>query len=49
VERVAIPDALIPADAKVEMDAKVAAGYFTSDAKPDSKELAKAKGRGLTD
>jgi hypothetical protein len=28
-ERVKIPDALIPADARVEMDAKVAAGYFT--------------------
>ena len=28
-ERVNIPDALIPADARVEMDAKVAAGYFT--------------------
>jgi GTP cyclohydrolase II len=27
-ERVKIPDELIPADAKVEMDAKTAAGYF---------------------
>ena len=27
--RVNIPDALIPADARVEMDAKMAAGYFT--------------------
>ncbi len=30
VEQVAIPDELIPADALVEMDAKKAAGYFTS-------------------
>ena len=28
-ERVKIPDDLIPADARVEMDAKMAAGYFT--------------------
>jgi GTP cyclohydrolase II len=27
-ERIAIPDALIPADARVEMEAKVQAGYF---------------------
>jgi GTP cyclohydrolase II len=49
VERVPIPDDLIPADARVEMDAKVAAGYFTPEAKPDAKELSKAKGRGLQD
>ncbi|RYE98623.1 MAG: hypothetical protein EOO78_16165, partial [Oxalobacteraceae bacterium] len=29
-ERVPIPDELIPADARVEMDAKVAAGYFST-------------------
>jgi len=46
VERVPIPDALIPADAQVEMDAKKAAGYFTTDV-PDADELALAKGRGL--
>jgi hypothetical protein len=45
VERVAIPDALIPADARVEMDAKMAAGYFTEGSVPDGNELAKAKGR----
>lgn len=44
-ERVNIPDELIPADARVEMDAKVAAGYFTSGSVPDSEELRKAKGR----
>ena len=46
IERVPIPDALIPADARVEMDAKRAAGYF-SNYMPDEKELAEAKGRGL--
>jgi GTP cyclohydrolase II len=47
-ERVKIPDELVPADAKVEIDAKMAAGYFTPDGKsPDQKELAKPKGRGL--
>jgi GTP cyclohydrolase II len=46
-ERVRIPDELIPADARVEMDAKMAAGYFTPDAPPPADELAKAKGRGL--
>ena len=46
VERVPIPDWLIPADASVEMDAKKAAGYFTA-AVPDAAELHVAKGRGL--
>lgn len=49
VERVPIPDALIPADARVEMDAKVAAGYFSSSAPPVAEELALAKGRGLNE
>ena len=46
VERVAIPEDLIPADAGVEMDAKKAAGYFT-DTVPNDAELSLAKGRGL--
>jgi len=47
-ERIRIPDALIPADARVEMDAKMAAGYFTPDGTaPPEDELAKPKGRGL--
>ena len=48
VERVPIPDALIPADAAVEMDAKKAAGYFTERV-PDLIELKQAKGRALPD
>jgi GTP cyclohydrolase II len=46
VERVPIPEELIPADAQVEMDAKKAAGYFSTYT-PDATELALAKGRGL--
>ncbi|MGK2881913.1 MAG: GTP cyclohydrolase II [Mycobacterium sp.] len=46
-ERVDIPDYLIPDDARVEIDAKTAAGYFTAGAVPDAIELKKAKGRGL--
>ncbi|MCA9647027.1 MAG: GTP cyclohydrolase II [Myxococcales bacterium] len=46
-ERVNIPDELIPADARVEMDAKMAAGYFTPTTVPDESELNKAKARGL--
>ena len=45
--RVNIPDALIPADARVEMDAKIASGYFTLGLVPDAEELKIAKGRGL--
>ncbi len=46
VERVPIPEELIPADASVEMDAKKAAGYFTA-VVPDADELRQAKGRAL--
>ena len=48
VERVPIPERLIPADASVEMDAKKAAGYFTA-AVPDAAELHEPKGRALDD
>ena len=46
VERVPIPDDLIPRDARVEMDAKKAAGYFSNDA-PPAEGLPLRKGRGL--
>ena len=46
-DRINIPDALIPADARVEMDAKMAAGYFTPGVVPTSDELKQAKGREL--
>ncbi len=48
VERVPIPDDLIPADARVEMDAKKAAGYY-AERVPDAAELTVAKGRPLTE
>jgi GTP cyclohydrolase II len=46
-ERVDIPESLIPADARVEMDAKKAAGYFTPGAVPDADALKLTKGRTL--
>lgn len=50
-ERIPIPDELIPEDAKVEMEAKKAAGYFVPD--PDqvleSEKLDDVKGRSLDD
>ncbi len=49
VERVAIPASLIPEDARVEMDAKKAAGYYTEGPVPDGNELSQPKGRGLTE
>ena len=43
-----IPDELIPPDAKVEMEAKMAAGYFTDgEAPPDRADLEATKGRSL--
>jgi GTP cyclohydrolase II len=45
--RVDIPESLIPADARVEMDAKKAAGYFTPGAVPDADALKQTKGRSL--
>ena len=46
VERVNIPEHMIPADAQVEMDAKMAAGYFTPGAVPNGRRAEEvAKGR----
>jgi GTP cyclohydrolase II len=45
--RVEIPDDLVPDDAKVEMDAKVVAGYFTKKSNIDLEALNKTKGRDL--
>ena len=46
-ERVKIPDDLIPADAKVEMEAKIAAGYFTDGSVLNAEDLARVQGRSL--
>ena len=48
IERVPIPDELIPADAGVEMDAKKASGYYAESA-PDAFALSLPKGRALRD
>ena len=47
-ERVPIPDALVPPDARVEMDAKRAAGYFSNGDLPDPGELTNPKEPGLS-
>jgi GTP cyclohydrolase II len=49
VERVPIPEDLIPADARVEIEAKKAAGYYTEGDVPNDMSLAQVKGRGLTE
>ncbi len=46
-ERVAIPDDLIPADARVEMEAKKAAGYYAPDGAPSRDALDRTIGRSL--
>jgi GTP cyclohydrolase II len=46
-ERVPIPDEMIPPDARVEMDAKKAAGYYTDGEVPTSDDLKESHGRGL--
>ncbi len=46
-ERIKIPDALVPADARVEIEAKIAAGYFSDRGTPSAAELASVKGRSL--
>jgi GTP cyclohydrolase II len=44
-ERIRIPDELVPDDARVEIDAKVAAGYFCAGDSRDPLVLASTKGR----
>ena len=45
--RVALPEALVPEDARVEIDAKMAAGYFTDGEVPIRRDRTGAEGRGL--
>ena len=49
VERIPIPDGLIPDDANVEMEAKKAAGYYTPEGAPTADELKATVGRNLGD
>ncbi|NER03009.1 MAG: GTP cyclohydrolase II [Okeania sp. SIO3C4] len=48
VERVPIPDDLVPEDAQVEIAAKKAAGYYTDGVVPDENVLSEIKGRELS-
>jgi GTP cyclohydrolase II len=47
VERIKIPDQLVPADARVEIEAKIAAGYFSDSGAPGAADLAQVQGRNL--
>ncbi len=49
VNRISIPDDLIPHDAKVEMEAKKAAGYFSKEPQKSKDDLKKVKGRAIVD
>ncbi|KAG9247890.1 GTP cyclohydrolase-like protein II [Calycina marina] len=44
-ERVELPESWIPADSRVEIDAKITAGYFTKGHRMTEEELAAVKGR----
>ncbi|KAI1437252.1 GTP cyclohydrolase N terminal-domain-containing protein [Xylaria sp. CBS 124048] len=44
-ERVELPEELIPADSRVEIDAKITAGYFTTGHRMTQEELSAVKGR----
>ncbi len=48
-ERVPIPDELIPEDGKVEIDAKIHAGYFTTGKVMNIAELSEVYGRAWED
>ncbi|KAI9506288.1 Uracil-regulated protein 1 [Coemansia spiralis] len=45
VERVSIPEERMPADSKVEIEAKIADGYFTTGEVPTAETLQSVKGR----
>lgn len=47
INRIPLPEELIPSDARVEIDAKKAAGYYCHDETPCKETLAKTKGRDL--
>ncbi|KAL4884249.1 GTP cyclohydrolase N terminal-domain-containing protein [Aspergillus karnatakaensis] len=46
LERIPIPEDMIPDDSRVEIDAKINAGYFTTGKSYTMEELAQVKGRG---
>lgn len=46
LERIPIPDEMIPSDSRVEIDAKIQSGYFTTGKTLTDEELTQVKGRG---
>ncbi len=48
-ERVPIPDELIPGDSRVEIDAKIHSGYFTTGKIMNLAELSEVHGRAWED
>ncbi|KAL3476890.1 GTP cyclohydrolase N terminal-domain-containing protein [Aspergillus californicus] len=46
IERIPIPEDMIPDDSRVEIDAKINAGYFTTGKSYTMEELAQVRGRG---
>ncbi|CAD6439631.1 a8ff98e7-32b0-4d01-89b9-984e4bf18870 [Sclerotinia trifoliorum] len=48
-ERVELPESWIPADSRVEIDAKITAGYFTTGHRMTEEELAAVQGRSWDD
>ncbi|PYH64545.1 aldolase [Aspergillus vadensis CBS 113365] len=46
LERIPIPDEMIPQDSRVEIDAKINAGYFTTGKNVTAEDLAAVRGRG---
>ncbi|NET37632.1 MAG: GTP cyclohydrolase II [Cyanothece sp. SIO1E1] len=49
IERVPIPEDLVPADARVEIEAKKAAGYYTNGKAMELENLAQVQGRRLVE
>lgn len=49
INRISIPEDLIPQDAQVEMEAKKAAGYFTQGEVKKGEDLKKVLGRAIED
>ncbi|OOF92827.1 hypothetical protein ASPCADRAFT_517648 [Aspergillus carbonarius ITEM 5010] len=46
LERIPIPEEMIPADSRVEIDAKINAGYFTTGKQITAEDLTTVRGRG---
>lgn len=46
LERIPIPDHMLPSDSRVEIDAKINAGYFTTGKQYTMEELSAVRGRG---